>query len=268
MQFSSGSKRVGTLILATTTGLILAAGSLSVSAQVVKTVNGAEIDSALVDFYVESRTQRPAGEATEDQRQALVAELTDIFLLATQKAATKYENDPRIRAQIELQRRSVIAQAVATEYISGISVSDAEMQAEYDAQMAMAPAEQFKARHILVESQGEAQEIIGELDKGGNFEELAKTRSQGPSGPSGGDLGWFAPNQMVKPFSDAVVAMKNGEYSKTPVQTQFGWHVILREDSRATEAPTLDSVSDTLRQAVQQRKFEEYLEELRMTASE
>ncbi len=263
-----GSKRIGTTLLATAAGLALAAMAPIASAEVVKTVNGAEIDSSLVDFYVESRTQRPAAQVTEEQREALLAELTDIFLLTTQKSATKFENDPRIRAQIELQRRSVIAQAVATEYISGIQVSDDEIKNEYDTQIALAPTEQFKARHILVESQGEAQDIIGELDNGANFEELAKSRSTGPSGPSGGDLGWFAPNQMVKPFSDAVVAMKNGEYSKAPVQTQFGWHVILREDSRATEAPTIDSVKDQLRQAVQQRKFEAYLEELRMAASQ
>lgn len=266
MSFTNGSKRVGTMLLAVSANLALASASMVASAEVVKTVNGADIDSTLVDFYVESRTQRPAGQATSEQRDALVSELTDIFLLATQKSAAKYENDPRIRAQLELQKRSMIAQAVASEYIAGIAVSDEEMQSEYEAQMELAPAEQFKARHILVESQGEALEIIGELDKGGNFEELAKTHSVGPSGPSGGDLGWFAPNQMVKPFSDAVIAMKNGEYTKEPVQTQFGWHVILREDSRATEAPEMDSVQDQLRQAVQQRKFESYLEELRMAA--
>ena len=100
---------------------------------------------------------------------------------------------------------------------------------------------------------------------GADFEELAKTHSTGPSGPSGGDLGWFSPDQMVKPFSDAVVELENGAFSTAPVQTNFGWHVILREDSRANEPPTLESVRDTIKQRVEQANFQKYVEELRAT---
>ena len=131
-----------------------------------------------------------------------------------------------------------------------------------------APAFQYKARHILLESQGAAVEVIGELDMGADFEETAKSRSTGPSGPNGGDLGWFSPNQMVASFSEAVQALEDGKYTVDPVQTEFGWHVILREESRAAEAPTLDSSREVIVQGIQQSKFQAYLEGLRASMTE
>ena len=122
---------------------------------------------------------------------------------------------------------------------------------------------QYKARHILVQTQGEADALVNQLNEGADFEALAKEFSTGPSGPNGGDLGWFAPDQMVKPFADAVVALDDGTYTKTPVQTQFGWHVILREESRESEPPTLESVRDAIKQRVEQQKFQDYMQGLR-----
>ena len=122
---------------------------------------------------------------------------------------------------------------------------------------------QYHARHILVESQGEAAGLITQLDSGSDFQELAKANSTGPSGPSGGDLGWFSADQMVKPFSDAVEALEDGAYTETPVQTDFGWHVIKREESRSNQPPTLDSVRDVIKQNIEQVKFQVYLEQLR-----
>jgi len=127
---------------------------------------------------------------------------------------------------------------------------------------------QFKARHILVASQGEAVDLIKELDDGADFEELAKGKSTGPSGPTGGDLGWFSPDQMVAPFSSAVAALDDGGYTSEPVQTQFGWHVILREESRDSEPPTLESVREVITQQVQQKKLQTYIASLREAAKE
>ena len=132
----------------------------------------------------------------------------------------------------------------------------------------MAPQLQFKARHILVASQGEAIDLITELDGGADFEELARDKSTGPSGPTGGDLGWFSPNQMVPPFSNAVAALEDGKYTSEPLQTQFGWHVILREESRDAEPPTLESVREVITQQVQQKKLQAYIASLRVAAKE
>ena len=104
-----------------------------------------------------------------------------------------------------------IAQAVAGDFLANVEISEEEILAEYAEQIKMAPQLQFKARHILVASQGEAVDLIKELDGGADFEELAREKSTGPSGPTGGDLGWFSPDQMVPPFSNAVAAMDDGE---------------------------------------------------------
>ncbi len=251
------------IVAAGVAALAMSAGS---TAETVKTVNGASIDSAVLDVYIANRVNKPLQEVTPQEREALTAELTDIYLLSTQDSAKDLEKDPDVAAQLELQKRGVLAQAVAEEFLAANQPTEAEIQAEYEAQVELAPTQQFKARHILVETQAAAQEAIQQLDAGADFEQVAKESSTGPSAASGGDLGWFSPNQMVKPFADAVAALEDGAYTKEPVQTEFGWHVILREDSRATEPPTLASVRDVVTQSVQQKKFQAHLDQLRQNA--
>jgi len=268
MHYATGSTRVGTLLTTLASVMVIALASANVNAETVKTVNGTPIDSSVVDFYLESRTQRPVVQVTAEERASLLDELTDIYLLSSGDAATAIANDPKVKAQLELQRRGVIAQVVAGKFFESVKTTEEEILAAYAAQAAIAPPLQFKARHILLESQGEAMAVIGELDIGGNFEELAKERSTGPSGPNGGDLGWFSPNQMVKAFSDAVEALEDGKYTTSPVQTEFGWHVIMREASRKAEAPTLESVREIIVQNLQQEKFKQYLEDLHSNMTE
>lgn len=248
-------------------GLLITAAVCSQStvavAETEVTVNGVDIDSNVIDVYIESRTQKPAEQASAEERAQWVAELTDIYLLTTQARVDELAQDPRVKAQLELQKRGLLAQIAAGDFLTRNEATEEEIMAEYAEQTKLAPSQQFKARHILVESQGAAVNLIEKLDEGANFEELARSESTGPSGPNGGDLGWFAANQMVKPFSDAVAALDNGQYTNAPVQTQFGWHVILREDSRDAEPPTLDAVRDVIKQRVEQRKLQDYLEQLR-----
>ena len=268
MRLLSMSSLPGLKRLSVAGGILLLSMHLPAAAETITTVNGLPIDSQVFDFYAQSRTQRTADQLSPEERDTLLQELKDVYLLATQSEADEVRSDPQIVAQLELQKTSLIAQTVATLYITSMEITDEEIQAEYDEQAALSPGQEYKARHILVESQGEAAAIIEELQGGADFETLARERSTGPSGPNGGDLGWFNPNQMVAPFSAAVQAMEDGAYSSEPVQTDFGWHVILREDSRASVPPPLDSVRDTVRQAIQQRKFQAYLEGLRSSATE
>lgn len=263
MHTYTGSISTGKRFVALAPAVLIAFLATNLNAETVKTVNGVDIDSSMLDFYLQSRTQRPVEQVTPEERASLLVELTDIYLLSTGEAAEEVANDPELKAQLELQRRGVIAQTMAAKFFEGTEVTEEEILAAYDVQAALAPPLQFKARHILLESQGEAIAVVAELDIGGNFEELAKERSTGPSGSSGGDLGWFSPNQMVAAFSDAVAALEDGKYTAEPVQTEFGWHVILREDSRKAEAPTLDSVREVIIQNVQQEKFKLYLDGLR-----
>jgi peptidyl-prolyl cis-trans isomerase C len=263
MAISTRSRKSGTSFALAAIAAASLATMSSAIAETVATVNGIDIDSVMVDMYLESRTQKPADQATPAERDAIVQELTDIYLITTQPSAKEVSDDPRLQAQIELQSRAAIAQAIATDFIAKNPATDEEILAEYEEQMKMAPTLQFKARHILVETQAAASELIAKLDDGADFAELAKENSTGPTGANGGDLGWFSPQQMVKPFSDAVAVLADGAHTSEPVQTQFGWHVILREESRENQPPTLESVRDTIKQRVEQGKFQGYIEQLR-----
>jgi peptidyl-prolyl cis-trans isomerase C len=266
MYFKNGSAAVGTRSLA-----IIIMGALglagSTTAEPVATVNGADIDSSVLEIYTESRMQRPISELTAQDREALVSELMDLYILSTQPGTDDLKKDPRVAAQIELQVRAIVAQAFATKYLTENVVTDEEIMAEYEIQAGAAPPLQFKARHILVPTQSEAIELIGKLDTGNDFATLAIESSTGPSGKDGGALPWFSPNEMVKPFSDAVAELEDGKYTVDPVQTEFGWHVILRQESRTNVPPPLESIRENIKQNIAQKKFQAYLEQLRTDAA-
>ena len=260
MTFNYRPRFIGRLAIATT----LAVATAGVAqAETIATVNGAEISSAVFDTYLEGRLQKTSAQATQAEKDLVLKELTDIYLLTTQPRADELMQDEQMKAQAELQYRGMLAQAVANDYMANNQASDDEILAEYAKQIEESPSEQYKARHILVETQSAAVDLISQLDDGADFQELARTNSTGPSAPSGGDLGWFSPEQMVKPFADATAALENGSYSKEPVQTQFGWHVILREDSRANEPPTLESVRQVIQQRLAALKLQTYIQGLR-----
>jgi peptidyl-prolyl cis-trans isomerase C len=225
--------------------LVVAAyfAALTAQAETVMTVNGVDIDSSVLDVYAETRLQKPAAQITAEDKEPLKDELQDIYLLSTQARAKELEQDPRVKAQLELQRRGALAQVTAQDYLSRNAATEEEVLAEYARQIELAPPLDFKARHILVETQSAATDLITQLDDGA--------------------LGWFSPNQMVPPFSKAVAELEDGAYTTSPVQTQYGWHVILREDSRKAEPPTLDSVRQVIKQRVEQRKLQDYLAQLR-----
>jgi len=243
--------------------LMIATNMAVAQAETALTVNGIDIDSSVIDVYIESRTQKPANQLTREERDSLIAEISDVYLLTSQPGVEDLMSDARVQAQLEVQKRGLMAQVVVTDFMIRNQATDEEILSAYAKQIEFAPSSDFKARHILVESQSAAIDIVSQLDSGADFIELAKSSSTGPSGPNGGDLGWFSPNQMVKEFSDAVAELENGSYTKTPVQTQFGWHVILREESRASEPPTLDSVREVIEQRIEQEKLQDYLTELR-----
>ncbi|KGM89804.1 Parvulin-like peptidyl-prolyl isomerase [Roseovarius mucosus DSM 17069] len=162
--------------------------------------------------------------------------------------------------QLENERRAVLAADVAEDVVNA-DMTEERLQAAYEAQYAGAEEEtEYKAAHILVETEEAAQELVSELEGGANFAELAKERSIGPSGPSGGDLGWFGDGVMVPEFFAAVAALEVGAVS-APVQTQFGWHVIKLNETRVKERPTLDAVRDELTNTLRQEAFDAYIAE-------
>lgn len=260
MTFSTRAKRAaalaGTIALCTS-------GTLWAQAD-----TGVSIDPNIFNMYLESRIQKPAAQATAEEVATVREELTDIYLLSSEPRAEELGQSPRLQAQLEFQSRAILAQAVASDFLERNTATDEEMQALYAEQIKLAPPMEYKARHILVETQSEAIALITELEGGADFVELATAKSTGPSSTSGGDLGWFPPDRMVPEFSNAVQALGNGEFTKEPVQTQFGWHVILREDSRESPPPPFESVTGTLKQQVEQQKLRDYMNGLRKIAVE
>lgn len=170
------------------------------------------------------------------------------------------EGEPK--ARLELVGRSAMAELLYKKYTEGAQPTEEELKAEYDARMAEAPKDEYHARHILVDDEAKAKELIAQLDGGASFEQLAKDNSKDGSSTEGGDLGWFNPNQMVKPFSDAVQQLEIGKYTPTPVKSEFGWHVIRLEEKRTTTPPPYDAVKAQLGPLVNQKKFETYLKDL------
>lgn len=229
--------------------------------------DGSRIDAGVLNAYMQTRLGKPSTEATPSELSDMRDQLLDIYALTETPRAKELAESDEVRSQMELQRRGLLAQAVATDFLEQNPATDEEMRALYDEQTGLSPQE-FKARHILVETEEEGKALITELDGGADFVELAKEKSTGPSGPSGGDLGWFTPERMVPEFSNAVAELEDGAYSEAPVQSQFGWHVILREDSRQSTPPPFESVGEVLKQQVEQRKLQDYISELRGDAEE
>jgi peptidyl-prolyl cis-trans isomerase C len=229
-------------------------------------VNGTPISRDVYDLYVKTRHQgKTAGDLTAEEQGEALDELIKMYVGAQEADKQKLgEGEPN--ARLELVGKSARAELLFKKFTEGAEPTDAELKAEYDARIAEAPKEEFHARHILVDDEAKAKELIAQLDKGGNFEQLAKDNSKDGSATEGGDLGWFNANQMVKPFSDAVQQLETGKYTATPVKSEFGWHVIRLEEKRATTPPPFDTVKTQLGPLVNQKKFEAHLDELVKTA--
>jgi len=179
-----------------------------------------------------------------------------------------HEGTPSLAAQVQLEneRRAILAADVADDVLND-ALTDAALQEAFEARYADAdPETEYKAAHILVETEEEAQKLIEEIEGGANFAALAQEHSTGPSGPSGGDLGWFGDGVMVPAFFDAVAALGEGGVS-APVQTQFGWHVIQLKETRVKERPALDEVRDELTGELRQAAFDAYIAELEAESS-
>ncbi len=261
MNSQFGSNAVGIRFAAPVLSAVLLFAATLASAQT------DAFDKEVLNLMLESRLQKPVSQATAEEIAAVSDELTNIYAVSSLPRAVELGNDPRVKAQIELQERAILFNAFATEFLANNAATDQEIFDVYEEQVAIAPPKEFKARHILVETQSEAIALIAQLDGGADFVALAKESSTGPSGPSGGDLGWFTAQAMVKPFSDAVAALEDGAYTPAPVQTQFGWHVILREASRDSAPPPLESVRDVIKQRIEQQKFQDFMNDLRSKAS-
>jgi peptidyl-prolyl cis-trans isomerase C len=249
-------------------GMLLMAGCTKAdtptdaTAKPVAVVNGTPISRDVWDLYVKTRHQgKTPGDLTAEEQSEALDELIKMYVGAQEADKQKLgEGEPN--ARLELVGKSARAELLFKKFTEGAKPTDAELKAEYDARIAEAPKEEYHARHILVDDEAKAKELVAQLDGGGNFEQLAKDNSKDGSATEGGDLGWFNANQMVKPFSDAVQQLEIGKYTAAPVKSEFGWHVIKLEEKRPTTPPPFESVKAQLGPMVNQKKFEAYLKDL------
>jgi len=232
----------------------------------VATVNGKPISAAVFNVVVQGQLNKKPGEITGDQRKQIIEQLVDLYVAAQQAEKENLAADPEIGPRIELQDMNALAGALVQKHIKSEKPTDEQLKAEYDRWLAQLPKTEYHARHILVKEESQAHDVIAQLGKGAKFEDLAKKYSVDGSKSQGGDLNWFTPDRMVKPFSEAVEKLKKGEYTKEPVKSEFGWHVIRLEDSRPTTPPPFEQVKERLAPMVQQHEMKDYIDGLRKAA--
>lgn len=218
--------------------------------------------AVLLDYTVKERVQ--AGQPdTPEMRAAVRNELNTRELLLREAKKKNMDKDAAMKAQMDLASQTVLVRAYMQDYLKAHPVSDAEMRKEYDSIKGQIGDKDYKVRHILVDKEDEAKEIITSLQKGEKFDKLAERSKDTGSKANGGDLDWNAPANFVKPFSDAMVRLEKGKFTPTPVQSQFGWHVIQVDDVRSAKVPGFDEVKPQLAQRMQGAIVEKYLRELR-----
>ncbi|MGB8518176.1 MAG: peptidyl-prolyl cis-trans isomerase [Gallionella sp.] len=228
-------------------------------------VNGVSIPQSRVDTAV--KAEMAQGQAdTPELRKAIRENLIKRELMV--QAATKMNLDksPEVVQEMDIAKQSVLINAYLFDYMKKNPISDDALKQEYETRKAKLGDKEYKARHILVDTEEQAKAIIAKLGKKGKFEELAKQSKDTGSAVQGGDLGWAVPSNFVQPFAEALQSLKKGEYTKTPVQSQFGWHVIRLDDERELKAPSFDEVKPQLQQRLQQQAIQKAIADLQASA--
>ena len=237
------------------------------AADAVAVVDGTSISKDEYEFYLKSLLQgKPDTGLTAEQKNQVLDELISIQLIATQAVKDGVDKDPDVAARLQVLRLRGLADAASQKFMKGKEPTDAEMHTEYDAAIGQMDKTEYHARHILVPTKEQAEQLIKKIKAGAKFEDVAKANSTDGSKTNGGDLGWFNLNRMVKPFGDAVKNLKKGEMTPEPVQTQFGWHIIKLEDTRESTPPAFDQVKPQLTNAFVQKKLQAYVEDLKKNA--
>jgi len=254
------------ILSAFATATLLAALAPAAMAQNVAIVNGKAIPKARVDALAEQmkRSGRPVTPEMAGQlKDEVVAR--EIFMQEAQYRGLDATED--FKTQIELARQAILIRELFGDGVLLLEVTDEEMKAEYDKFAAQNSGKEFKARHILVETEDQARAIIARIKKGAKFEDIAKKDSKDPgSGAKGGDLDWANPSNYVKEFSEALSALTKGKMTDTPVKSQFGYHIIRLDDIRDAQLPKFEDVKPQIGQQLQQQKIAKFQEELRAKA--
>ena len=245
---------------------LLALGAQGAFAQNLAIVNGKAVPKARLDALAQQVTKsgRPVTPEMEGQlREEVIAR--EVFMQEAEKQGLSGSED--FKAQMELARQTLLIRELFASYQKKNPVSDADLKAEYDKFAATSGGKEYKARHILVEKEADAKAIIASLKKGGKFEDIAKKQSKDPgSGAKGGDLDWANPASYVPEFTAALLKLEKGQMTDVPVKSQFGYHVIRLDDTRAAQLPAFEDVKPQIAQQMLQQKMAAFQEELRKKA--
>ncbi|OZI45353.1 peptidylprolyl isomerase [Bordetella genomosp. 5] len=237
-------------------------------AQNVATVNGKAIPQENLDEFVKLLVSQGATDSPQLREQVKQEMINrQVFVQAAEQQGIAKKSD--VKTEIELARQGILVRALMADYLAKHPVTDAQVKAEYDnVKKEQAGKNEYKVRHILVEDEKTANDLLAQLkSKKGKFEDLAKKNSKDPgSAERGGDLGWAPPTNYVAPFAEAVTKLKKGQLVDKPVQTQFGWHVIQVEDTRPVEFPPMDQVRPQIEEMLRQQTLANYQKELREKA--
>jgi peptidyl-prolyl cis-trans isomerase C len=236
-----------------------------VSAQNVAVVNGKPIPKARADAFIQELVKQ--GQQDTAQLQALVRQdLIDREILVQEAQRRGLSGKPEVRFQLDNMRQQVLINALVQDQISKSPVTEADIKAEYARLVKSEAGKEYRARHILVDKEDEAKAIIDNLKKGAKFEDLAKQSKDPGSAARGGDLDWANASSFVEPFSKAMAALEKGKTTESPVQTQFGWHVIRLDDVRDSKPPEFHEVKDQLGEAMRRRKLQDFQQQLKAKA--
>ena len=235
----------------------------------VAVVNGVSIPRADYDAFLKNLLQgKPVPpDLTAEQKNQVLDELITMQLVSTQAVKDGVDKDPEVAANLDVLRMRILSDGESQKFLKGKEPTDAELHAEYDGDVGSMDKTEYHARHILVATKEKADQLIKKLKGGAKFEDVAKAESTDNSKTSGGDLGWFTATRMVKPFADAVKALKKGETTPEPVQTQYGWHIIQLEDTRQVTPPAFEQVKAQVTKNLIQKKLVAYVEEMKKTAT-
>ncbi|MGA0314853.1 MAG: foldase protein PrsA [Alphaproteobacteria bacterium] len=236
------------------------------NAIVLATVNGEEITQADVDLFYQELPDQMKQIPVEQVQNQILDRLIDQQLILEQAKKAGLDKRPDIEIKLAYEKTKIMNESYL-EIVLEKDVTPGRIREVYNRAIALEEKrEEVKARHILVKTEAEALEIINALKRGGDFISLAKERSTGPSGKNGGDLGFFTADQMVPPFSKAAYALRKGETSDKPIQTQFGWHVIKVEDRRLAGARPFEELEPQIREQLVTKAYEKIIQQFRKTA--
>ncbi len=242
-----------------------AALACTAQAQGVK-VNGKEIPASRIEAVVKSQIAQGRPD-TPDLRNNIREELINREIVAQEALKKGIDKQSDVAAQIDFTRQEILFNAYLRNHVRANPISEDVLKKEYERLKPQLPAKEYRAHHILVEKEDDAKGLIAQIKKGGNFEKLATAMSKDQgSKVKGGDLDWAPAERYVKPFGDALARLKKGQVTDTPVQTQFGWHVIRLDDERSTKIPSFEEARPELQQLMQRQLVQKVVAELRAKA--